>query len=83
VVSTTTAAADYPEGVVVAPSLNEALNVAFAKGVPVWVIGGERLYQEALVHAACRHVHATIIEDYKVEGRPILETMPHVEAPQN
>jgi dihydrofolate reductase len=66
VVSATTTASDYPPGVAVAPSLDDALALA-ATCPNVWVIGGERLYAEAIAHPGLRRVHATVIKDLRVE----------------
>ncbi|QPB44609.1 dihydrofolate reductase [Medusavirus stheno T3] len=60
VVSTTTSPTDYPPGVAVAPSLDIALALA-ATCPNVWVIGGARLYADALAHPAARRLHATAL----------------------
>lgn len=66
VVSTTTTGDDYPPGVVVTGSLDHALTIA-ATCPNVWVIGGERLYAEAIAHPNMRRLYATVIKDLHVE----------------
>lgn len=63
-----------PEGVLRASSLAEAF--AFAKGLDVWVIGGERVYQEALPFAD--RVFLTHVET-EIEGDRFFPELPRAQ----
>nr|UMO79676.1 Dihydrofolate reductase [Pandoravirus aubagnensis] len=50
----------YPEGVLVASSLDEALNMV-ANAEKVFVIGGAQVYADAVIHPACAGIWLTHI----------------------
>ncbi|WBR14488.1 Dihydrofolate reductase [Pandoravirus kuranda] len=52
----------YPEGVLVASSLDDALNMV-AHAEKVFVIGGAKVYADAVVHPACAGIWLTHISD--------------------
>jgi len=49
-----------PQDVRVCPSMNSALAVASASGSPVWIAGGQRVYEEAFPF--CRRLYLTLID---------------------
>lgn len=65
VVITRTAAFAVPAGVIVATSLDAALNAAKGPNVEsTFVIGGAEIFREAFGHAALRHVYLTRVQGH-------------------
>lgn len=53
-----------PGGMIVAGSLDEALERGAAAAAAVFVVGGGHLYRDALAHAALRYVYLTRVEGH-------------------
>jgi dihydrofolate reductase len=58
-------ALEVPAGVIVAPSLDDALRAAAAPDIATcFVVGGAEIYRLAFAHAALRHIYLTRVEGH-------------------